>query len=107
MPTDSYTDSSSVGSSIADDAPSGSHFASFRALSDHDRAAITAIIETKVRIKLAQGQAREDVKAVADKLGMKPAELNKIVRLAMLERDKGNVLVHEKALIELAEQLVP
>ena len=105
MPTDRYADSSSTDSSTHE--TSGSDFASFRALSEHDRAAITAIIETKVRIKLAQGQAREDVKAVADKLGMKPGELNKIVRLAMQERERGNVLRHEKALIEVAEQLVP
>jgi len=106
MPTDSYTDSESSGPSISDSGSSGSDFASFRALSEHDRAAITAIIATKVRITLAQGQAREDVKAVADKLGMKPAELNKIVSLAMRERERGNVLMHEKALIEVAEQIV-
>jgi hypothetical protein len=106
MPTDSYTDSDSSNSSMSDRGSSGSDFASFRALSEHDRAAIVAIIETKIRIKLAQGQAREDVKAVADKLGMKPAELNKIVGLAMREREKGNVLLHEKALIEVAEQIV-
>ena len=106
MPTDSYTDTTSS-ASLSDTGSTGSDFASFRALSEHDRASITSIIETKVRIRLAQGQAREDVKAVADRLGMKPAELNKIVRLAMQEREKGNVLMHEKALIEVAEQLVP
>ena len=106
MPTDSYTDTTSS-ASISDIGTTGSDFASFRTLSEHDRAAITAIIETKVRIRLAQGQAREDVKAVAERLGMKPGELNKIVRLAMQERDKGNVLAHEKAMIEVAEQLVP
>ena len=108
MPTDSYSsDSSATTESFSDSGSSGTAFASFRALSEHDRAAITAIIETKVRITLAQGQAREDVKAVADKLGMKPAELNKIISLAMREREKGNILIHEKALIEVAEQLVP
>ena len=106
MPTDSYTDTP-ASSSISDIGSSGSDFASFRVLSEHDRAAITTIIETRIRIRLAQGQAREDVKAVADRLGMKPSELNKIVRLAMQEREKGNVLMHEKALIEVAEQLVP
>lgn len=84
----------------------GLEVASFRALSPHDRAAIVAIIEAKMRLKLAQGQVREDVKAVADRLGMKPVELNRIVRLATQERERGNVLVHEKALIEVAEQVV-
>lgn len=43
---------------------------------------------------------------VADRLGIKPSELDRIVRLATQERERGNVLVHEKALIEVAEQLV-
>ena len=86
--------------------PTGLEAASFRTLSEHDRRAIVAIIEAKMRLKLAQAQVREDTKAVADRLGMKPAELNRIVRLATQEREKGNVLAHEKALIELAEQVV-
>jgi hypothetical protein len=106
MPTDSHPDSGSTSPSISDSGSTASDFASFRALSEHDRAAITAIIETRMRIRLAQGQAREDAKAVADTLGMKAAELNKIVRLAMQERERGNVLLHEKALIEVAEQVV-
>ena len=80
--------------------------ASFRTLSEHDRRAIIAVIEAKIRLKLAQAQVREDVKALADRLAMKPAELNRIVRLATQERERGNVLIHEKALIELAEQVV-
>ena len=59
-----------------------------------------------MRLKLAQAQMREDLKAVADRLGMKSAELNRIVRLATQERERGNVLAHEKALIEVAEQVV-
>ena len=92
-------------SSISDIGSADTGFASFRALSDHDRQAITAIIESKYRIKLAQDQAKEDLKAVAEKLGMRSSELNRIVKLAMQERERGNVLVHEKALIEMAEQV--
>jgi len=104
MPTDSYTESPSA---ITPEITStGSEFASYRTLSEQDRAAIRAVIETKMRIKLAQGQVREDMKAVADRLGMKPSELNKIISLAMRERERGNVLAQEKALIEVAEQIV-
>lgn len=84
----------------------GTEYATFRALSEHDRQAINAIIQTKDRIKAAQAQLREDVKAVAERLGMKSSELNRIVRLAMQEQERGNALVHEKALIEVAEQLL-
>jgi len=84
----------------------GTDIATFRTLSEHDRQAIGAIIQNKDRLKLAQSQLREDVKVVADRLGMKPAELNRIIRLAMKEQEKGNALVLEKALIDLAEQLL-
>jgi len=106
MASDSYSDSDGTGNSISDIGASGGDFASFRTLADHDRQAIAAIIESKYRIKLAQDQAREDLKVVAEKLGMKSSELNRIIRLAMQERERGNVLMHEKALIEVAEQVV-
>ena len=64
------------------------------------------MIESKYRIKLAQDQVREDLKAVAENLGMKSSELNRVIKLAMQERERGNILVHEKALIEVAEQVV-
>ena len=106
MPTDSYSNEPvSARGAVSDVGATGSDFASFRTLSEHDRQAITAVIESKHRIKLAQDQAREDVKAVAHKLGMKSSELNRIVSLAMRERERGNVLMHEKALIEVAEQV--
>lgn len=83
-----------------------SAIASFRTLSEHDRKAIAAIITSKDRIKLEQAQLRDDVKTVAERLGMKASELNRIVRLAMQEQERGNVLLLEKALIEVAEQIV-
>ncbi|MGZ8211353.1 MAG: hypothetical protein ACXWUH_12675 [Burkholderiales bacterium] len=106
MPTDSYTESSTTSNSISDIGSAASTYATFRAFSEHDRSAIGAIIESKHRIALAQAQAREDVKALAERLGMKPSELNRIVGLAIRERERGNVLAHEKALIEAAEQVV-
>jgi hypothetical protein len=85
---------------------SGTSLASFRTLAEHDRTAIRGVIEAKARLKMAQDQLREDAKAIADRLGMKPAELNKIVSYAARERERGNVLSLEKALIEVAEQVV-
>jgi hypothetical protein len=105
MPAETYA-AEARGSTHPDDiGATTSQFASFRALSVHDREAIGAMIEAKYRMKLAQDQMREDVKAIAERLGMKSSELNRIVRLAMRERERGNVLQHEKALIELAEQI--
>jgi hypothetical protein len=106
MAMDSYSETAGTGNSVSDIGSTGSEFATFRTLADHDRQAIAAIIESKYRIKLAQDQAREDLKVVAEKLGMKSAELNRIIKLAMQERERGNVLMHEKALIDVAEQIV-
>jgi len=105
MPLETYEAEARGSTHLDDIGTAASQFASFRALSVHDREAIGAIIEGKYRMKLAQDQMREDVKAVAEKLGMKSSELNRIVRLAMRERERGNVLLHEKALIEVAEQI--
>jgi hypothetical protein len=105
MPAETYGAEARGSTHLDDIGATATQFASFRALSGHDREAIGAIIESKYRIKLAQDQMREDVKAVAEKLGMKSSELNRIVRLAMRERERGNVLLHEKALIEVAEQI--
>jgi hypothetical protein len=103
---ESYTERGGAATSISDYGSSGSAIASFRPLSEHDRQAIAAVIESKYRIKLAQDQAREDLKVVAEKLGMKSSELNRIIKLAMQERERGNVLAHEKALIDVAGQVV-
>jgi hypothetical protein len=106
MASDSYHESTDASTEIAESGSAETSVASFRTLSEHDRRAIAAIIDAKHRVKLVQEQVREDVKAVAERLGMKSSELNRIVRLAMQERERGNVLVHEKALIEVAEQVV-
>lgn len=94
--SESSADSTSVHTSVA----------TFRTLSERDRKAIGLVVESKYRVKLAQDQVTEDVKALSERLGMKSAELNKIIALSMKERERGNVLAHEKALIEVAEQLV-
>jgi hypothetical protein len=104
---DSYTESGGTANAVSDYGSStGSELASFRTLAEHDRQAIAAVIESKYRIKLAQDQVREDLKAVAETLGMKSSELNRIINLTMQERERGNVLLHEKALIDVAEQVV-
>ena len=106
MASDSYHESTSGNTESAEGASTAIGAASFRTLTEHDRRSIAAIIDAKHRVKLVQEQVRDDVKAVAERLGMKPSELNRIVRLAMRERERGNVLAFEKALIEMAEQIV-
>lgn len=106
MTSDNYNNTSDAAPDTTPTGASGTAVASFRTLSEHDRKAIAAIITSKDRIKLEQAQLRDDVKTVAERLGMKTSELNRIVRLAMQERERGNVLSLEKALIDVAEQVV-
>jgi hypothetical protein len=106
MTSDNYNNASDAAPDTTPTGASGTAVASFRTLSEHDRKAIAAIITSKDRIKLEQAQLRDDVKTVAERLGMKTSELNRIVRLAMQERERGNVLSLEKALIDVAEQIV-
>jgi hypothetical protein len=106
MASDSYSDTHGTARAISDMGSPHTEYATFRTLSEKDRQAIAAVIESKYRIKLAQDQAREDLKAVAENLGMKSSELNRVIKLAMQERERGNILVHEKALIDVAEQVV-
>ena len=106
MASDSYSDTHGTANAISDIGSAHSEYATFRTLSERDRQAIASVIEAKYRIKLAQDQAREDLKAVAENLGMKSSELHRVIKLAMQERERGNILVHEKALIEVAEQVV-
>ena len=106
MASDSYGDTHGTANAVSDIGASHGDYATFRTLSEKDRQAIASVIESKYRIKLAQDQAREDLKAVAENLGMKSSELNRVIKLAMQERERGNILVHEKALIEVADQVV-
>jgi hypothetical protein len=106
MASDGYGETHGTAGALSDIGSAHSEYATFRTLSEHDRQAIASVIESKYRIKLAQDQAREDLKAVAENLGMKSSELNRVIKLAMQERERGNILTHEKALIEVAEQVV-
>lgn len=102
---DSRPDTTDGGSETSDSHSIHTDIATFRTLSERDRRAIGVIVESKLRVKIAQGQITDDVKALSERLGMTSAELNKIIALSMKERERGNVLAHEKALIEVAEQL--
>lgn len=54
-----------------------------------------------------QAQLKEDLKALADYLAIKPAQVARIISLVERERAKGDVLAAERDLLDAAESMVP
>ncbi|MBU2787649.1 hypothetical protein HFQ13_05415 [Acidithiobacillus sp. VAN18-1] len=75
---------------------------------DHKaREAIEDIITRREGIYSMQAQTKEDIKAVAEYLAIKPAQVAKIISLVERERAKGDAIETERGIIEAAEVLTP
>ncbi|MEB8535934.1 MULTISPECIES: hypothetical protein [Acidithiobacillus] len=75
---------------------------------DHKaREAIEDIINRREGINSIQTQLKEDIKAIAEYLAVKPAQVARIISLVERERAKGDVLEAERGVIDAAESLVP
>ena len=70
------------------------------------REAVEDIINRRTKIASLQEQVKEDVKAVAEHLGVKPARLNKIIGLVEKERQTGEVVGDEREMLDMVEELV-
>ncbi|MBU2805638.1 hypothetical protein HF668_10870 [Acidithiobacillus ferridurans] len=71
------------------------------------REAIEDIITRREGINSMQAQIKEDIKAVAEYLAIKPAQVGKIISLVERERAKGDAIETERDIIETAELLTP
>lgn len=75
---------------------------------DHKaREAIEDIINRREGINSIQAQLKEDIKAIAEYLAVKPAQVARIISLVERERAKGDVLEAERGVIDAAESMVP
>ena len=75
---------------------------------DHKaREAIEDIINRQEGINSIQTQLKEDIKAIAEYLAVKPAQVARIISLVERERAKGDVLEAERGVIDAAESMVP
>ena len=75
---------------------------------DHKaREAIEDIINRREGINSIQTQLKEDIKAIAEYLAVKPAQVARIISLVERERAKGDVLDAERGVIDAAESMVP
>jgi len=68
--------------------------------------AIRAIINSKKRIKLDEEAVKDDVEAVAAKLGLKPGEVSNMLRLIIEEEERGGVLEKVEKRLDFARQIL-
>jgi len=61
-----------------------------------------AILNQKEELKEAQETLKDSVKQLADELGMKPADITKILGLVEKERAKGGIIADERDILETA-----
>ncbi len=67
------------------------------------RRAMEEIINQRIKVKAMTDSNKEMVKALAERLDVKPAQISKIISLIEKERDKGDVIVEERAILDNAE----
>ncbi|QFG77830.1 hypothetical protein F6A13_03650 [Acidithiobacillus sp. 'AMD consortium'] len=69
------------------------------------REAIEDIINRREGMASMQSQIKEDIKAVGEVLGVKTAQIGKIIALVEKERAKGDAIAGERDIIEAAADL--
>ena len=75
---------------------------------DHKaREVIEDILHRRQGIQSMQAQIKDDLKALADYLVVKPAHISRLISLVERERARGDVLAAERDLIDAAESLIP
>lgn len=75
-------------------------------ISHESISAVRAIIDSMVRIKMDQEALGEDVKAVAAKMGVKPAAVKEMAQIVMKEQEKGGVLDAKQKSLAFAEKVL-
>ncbi len=63
------------------------------------------IINRREGIASMQAQIKDDIKAIAEALGVKPAQINKVITLVEKERAKGGVISQEQEILDVAERV--
>lgn len=65
-----------------------------------------AILNQKEELKETQETLKDAVKQLADELGVKPADITKILGLVEKERAKRGVIADERDILETAGELI-
>lgn len=75
-------------------------------LTQNQKNTIHSIIAAKTRVSLDLEAIKDDTAALAIDLGIKPAEVSKLISIVIRDQNKGGVIEQETKLLELAEQVV-
>lgn len=77
-----------------------------RNLTDEHKKMILALVGNKNQLKMDQEAIRDDTKAIAEKLGLKTGEVNRIVSLIIQEQEKGGAIKDQENILDLAGQVL-
>lgn len=75
-------------------------------ITDEVRKSILYVIDEMEKVKLQQGQIKDDVNAIAVKMGCKPTRVKGIISLVIKEREQGGVLTEEEQRLEWTRQVL-
>lgn len=68
--------------------------------------AIQYVIDKTHKIKMENEARKEDVKAIAAKMGCKPAQVEHIVKLVIREQEKGGVIAEEEERLGMTREVL-
>lgn len=77
-----------------------------RTLTTEHKTRIMALVANKQQIKTDQEVIKDDTKAMADMLGIKVGQINKIVSLIIREQEEGGAIKIEEDILDLAGQVL-
>ena len=77
-----------------------------RTLTEEHKKMIMALVGNKNQLKADQEAIRDDTKGIADKLGIKTGEVNRIVSLVIQEQEKGGAIKDVENILDLANQVL-
>jgi hypothetical protein len=75
-------------------------------LTEEHKKALRFLIDEKRRAATLAEQHKEDIKALAEKLGTKAGKVNKLISFIMREEDKGGAVNETSAVLVWVEQFM-
>ena len=77
----------------------------YRVTKEHAKA-LQSLVYHMQQMKLGQEAYNDDVKATADKMGLKPGQVKEMVNWIVQEQNKGGVLSEKEQKVDLVRQVL-
>jgi hypothetical protein len=75
-------------------------------LTDEHKKALRFLIDEKKKAAILAEQNKEDIKALAERLGTKPGKVNKLISFIMKEEDTGGAVQETSSVLTWVEQFL-